>query len=132
MELQLKSTLLELQRLQRKPLEYVKSHDLSYLWHRVRVEIEEAQPKDTADLPHVEEILMQLHRMDRTGQEFRYPTTSNQRPSLAALEQVDLEAFHTAMVRVANFFDGEGDVIYADRRMRDEYEEWMRQEAGGY
>lgn len=128
MELQLTSTLLELQRLQRLPLEYVQSHGLSYLWFRVRTEIEAAQPSDTDDLPHVQEILMQLHKMDQTGQEFRYPVKVNQTPSLPKLAQVDLEAFHTAMVRLSNFFNAEGDAIYEDRRMREEYEDYMANE----
>lgn len=132
MELQLKSLLLELQRLMREPVEAPNHHDLKKLWREVRRLIEEARPGDLADLDTVEDLLLQLHNVDRSAQEFRYATKSDKTPSLGGVPWIDLAAFHDSMLRLSNFFDGAGTAIYEDARMREEYEQWMRDEAGDY
>ena len=63
---------------------------------------------------------------------FRYPTKNDQTPSLQKVRYIDLAAFHNSMLRLTLFFDGAGTAVYEDARMRDEYEEWMREEYGNY
>jgi hypothetical protein len=132
MELQLKSLLMELQRYQREPVKVAVTHNLDKLWKDVRGRLEAAQPSDTEDLNVVEDLLLQLHDTDRTNQEFRYPTTTDKTPSLGQLPWIDLAAFHDSMLRLSNFFDGVGTGLYEDAQLKAEYEQWARQEYGGY
>lgn len=132
MELQLKSLLMELQRYQREAVEAPNTHDLAKLWREVRRRLEETRPDETGDLDNVEELLMQLHNADSSAQEFRYPTKNDQTPSLGKVRYIDLAAFHNSMLRLTHFFEGAGTAVYEDARIRDEYEQWMREEYANY
>ncbi|MDP5182322.1 hypothetical protein QOZ88_06700 [Blastococcus sp. BMG 814] len=131
-ELQLKSLLMELQRYQREPVKAPATHDLQKLWRDVRRRLEATSPNDTGDLDAVEDLLLQLHDTDRTNQEFRYSTRNDKTPSLGRLPWIDLAAFHDSMLRLSNFFNAAGTATYEDGRVRDEYEQWMREEYAGY
>lgn len=131
MELQLKSLLMELQRYQREPVKAPNIHNLDHLWRKVRSRLEVVRPYDTGDLDTVEGLLRQLHDTDSTNQEFRYPTKRDKTASLGKLSVVDLAAFHDAMLRLSTFFNGAGSAIYEDTVMKDEYEQWMRDELDG-
>lgn len=132
MELQLKSLLMELQRYHREPVKAPATHDLMKLWGKVRTRLEESRPDEFDDLANVEGLLRQLHEADSSAQEFRYATRNDQTPSLGNVPWIDLAAFHDSMQRLSNFFDGAGTAVYEDARMRDEYEQWMREEYSQY
>lgn len=134
MELQLKSLLIELQRYQREPVEAPNNHWLDRLWKEVRERLEASRPNDVGDLDNVEALLMQLHNMDRTNQEFRYAVRNdkNKTPSFGKLPWIDLAAFHESMLRLSNFFNGAGTAVYEDGRVKDENEEWLRDEHNEY
>jgi hypothetical protein len=47
-------------------------------------------------------------------------------------ELIDLAAFHDVMLRLSNFFDRAGTAVDEDKQLRNEYEQWMREEYGNY
>lgn len=132
MELQLKSLLMELQRYHREPVKAPRTHDLIKLWRPVRARLESSRPDDTDDLANVNTLLHQLHEADSTAQEFRYATRNDKTTSLGGVPWIDLAAFHDSMLRLSNFFNGAGTAVYEDTRVRDEYEQWMREEYSQY
>ena len=133
MELQLKNLLITLQRYHREPRKAPSTHDLEKLWKAVHPRLEKARPEDDpADLDSVEAMLMQLHAADGSAQEFRYATKNDKTPSLGGVPSIDLAAFHDAMIRLSNFFDGADTAVDEDRHQRNEYEDWLRSEAEGW
>ena len=42
---------------------------------------------------------------------------------------IDIAAFHDSMLRCPSSFNGGGTVVYEDTRMKDEYEQWMREDS---
>jgi hypothetical protein len=77
-------------------------------------------------------LLLQLHEADSTAQEFRYATRNDKTPSLGGVPRIDLAAFHDSTLRLSNFFNGAGTAVYEDTRVKDEYEQWMREEYSQY
>jgi hypothetical protein len=69
---------------------------------------------------HAERLILQLHEMDPTAQESRYPITTKGSPTLASIPYLDMRTFHDAMEGVANFFTGSDTGLTEHFRMRGE------------
>lgn len=131
-ELQLKSLLAELKRFQGEPTEGRPTHNLAKLWNQVRARLEVVRPHDTEDLDTVEALLRQLHDVDRTNEEFRYPIKNDDTPSLSNVPRVDLAAFHEAMLGLSSFFSAANTAVYEEAQTRAEIEQEMQGEADDY
>lgn len=127
-ELQLKSLLAELKRFQSEPTEGRPTHNLAKLWNQVRARLEVVRPFDTDDLDTVEFLLRQLHDVDRTNEEFRYPIKNDDTLSLENVPKVDLAAFHKAMLELSSFFSAANTAVYEDAQTKAEIEQGMRGE----
>lgn len=62
-------------------------------------------PSDRADLAPVGKVISQLARLDPDGQAFRYAAERDGRETLPDVDQINLVAFHEAMVGVASYLD---------------------------
>ncbi|MEV4078591.1 hypothetical protein, partial [Nonomuraea fuscirosea] len=87
------------------------SHRLDHLWRETRHLIESSPYGLPEELPDVERIILQLHRIDPTSQHARYPMTHEGTPTFEGLGPVDLGNFHHAMEAVANFLETLPDVL---------------------
>jgi len=62
-------------------------------------------PNEKVDLISVGKVISQLARLDPDGQAFRYAATRDGSDTLPDVDQINLVAFHQAMVGVANYLD---------------------------
>ena len=83
-------------------------HDLHALWVQSRKLIEAAWPNaDRADTDAVESVIMEFHRLDKSGQAFRYGTDKRGHKHLDGIpEFVSLAQARSTMEAVSNFLDG--------------------------
>jgi hypothetical protein len=93
----------------------LKKHDLKTLWTYTRQIIEAVLPgSNRADTDAVESVVMEFHRMDTSGQAFRYAADSTGRKHLEAMpEFVSLMRLRNTMDGVANFLGGAVDGVDA-------------------
>lgn len=103
-ELQLKSLLAQLRALSDLPGGERHHHKIDQLWQEVRSFIEHF-PDEKADLASVGRVISQLAQLDPDGQAFRYAAQRDGRETLPDVDQINLVAFHEAMVGVANYLD---------------------------
>jgi hypothetical protein len=82
-------------------------HDLDKLWHLARKVIEAFWPAPPVDdLEAVEHAIVEFHRLDPSGQAFRYPSDTNGNASLSGVPPViDLDCLRATMEAVANFLE---------------------------
>ena len=66
----------------------------------------ELQPHEKKDLVTVGRVIRQLADLDPDGQAFRYAASRDGSDTLASVDQINLVAFHEAMLGVANYLDG--------------------------
>ena len=85
-------------------------HNLHVLWNKARAVLEALWPKAPRDdLVPVEQVILEFHKMDRTGQEFRYARSRNGCRHLEnAPKLVDLANMKDVMDRLSNFLEGCG------------------------
>ena len=84
------------------------SHNLNTLWHRGRFVLEEVWPDgDPADLAAVERIILQFHRLDKSGSTFRYSKDKKgESYSERFPQRVDLERLRKVAEGLFSFLNG--------------------------
>lgn len=124
-ELQLKSLLAQLRALSDLPAESRHHHRIDQLWHEVRKPMLRRFPSEKKDVASVGKVISQLAHLDPDGQAFRYAAGRDDSETLADVDQINLVAFHEAMVGVANFLDaadaGVGEYLSTKREMDSYY-----------
>lgn len=80
-------------------------HRLWALWGLCKQIIVEVGSADEA-IPIVEQVVKDFHDLDRSGQTFRYATTTNGRLLQLPDYKIDVENIRDIMDGVAHFFDG--------------------------
>lgn len=105
-ELQLKSLLAQPRALSDLPAEGRHHHKIEQLWQEVRNLMIEQSPDEKEDLVVVGRVISQLAGLDPDGQSFRYAEMRDGSDTLASVDQMNLVAFHEAMVGIANYLDG--------------------------
>jgi hypothetical protein len=80
-------------------------HDLEKLWNELLPALERYQP-GSAEVPAADRLIRQFSRVDPGSYSFRYPFSKSGEDSLVSVpELVNLECFHSVMLRLANFLD---------------------------
>ena len=85
----------------------MRDHDLRALWEVAKAGMSKHIDDDASDdeaLLAVEACVMEMHRMDRTGVEFRYPVGID-------MDQVDVGNLARIMEELANFLGGSFDYL---------------------
>jgi len=122
-ELQLKLLLTLLARWLREPRPLPRTHKIEHLWRVTRPMLERAYPGDeTGAIDNAERILLQLHALDPTSEDARYPIRVDGSPTLTALSRVHIRQFHAAMAGVAHFLDASDCGLRVKLDERTEYE----------
>jgi hypothetical protein len=129
-ELQLKSTIVQVQEHNRQPREFPRSHKLDVLWRLLCKPLLEIFPDE--ETKHVERLLLQLQQLDPTSEHFRYPITAKGDETLAQLRTLPMREFHKTMEGLANFFEGASTGLYEMTSARNEYEAEMYEQAQQY
>lgn len=82
-------------------------HNLHKLWNKAKQLIEEVWPDSpSGDLKAVEQVILEFHKLDRSGQAFRYALDKHGRPHLTGAPQlVDLNNLRSVVDRVSRFLD---------------------------
>lgn len=104
-ELQLKSLLAQLRALSDLPPENRHHHRIGQLWQEVRNHFTKVYSEDNAEVTAVNRVISQLANLDPDGQAFRYAELRNGDATLPHTDQINLTAFHEAMIGVANYLD---------------------------
>jgi hypothetical protein len=82
-------------------------------------------PDEKADLASVGRVISQLAPLDPDGQAFRYAALRDARETLPDVDQINLVAFHEAMVGVADYLDaadtGVGEYLSTKQEMDSYY-----------
>ncbi len=86
----------------------LKSHKLRGLWNNVRTVLEKFWPNgDPDDLVAVENIILQFHRLDESGQKLRYLRDKNGNPHLQnAPSHIDLIELKKVAAGLFSFLEG--------------------------
>jgi hypothetical protein len=126
-ELRLKSLINLVQHGTGVELDVPSTHNLAKLWEKAAGLIDEvgAFEEDKAT-QHVRRLILQLHALDPTAQEARYPMTTKGLPTFHGVDRLDMRTIHEAMEGVANYLTGT-DVGLTERfRFRQELAEEYR------
>ncbi len=85
----------------------LEEHNLHKLWNSCREVIERVWPEgDRTDLNAVEQVILEFHRFDPSGQGFRYYKDLDGNPHLMSVpDWVSLEPLKSTMDGVANFLE---------------------------
>lgn len=85
----------------------IKDHNLCKLWNKARSILEEVWPDGDKDtLTNAERIILQFHKLDSSGQEFRYATDVEGNPNLKdAPKLVDLINLKAVSNNLFSFLD---------------------------
>lgn len=85
----------------------IKGHNLCKLWNKARGILEEVWPDGDKDtLTNAERVILQFHKLDSSGQEFRYATDIEGNPNLEnAPKLVDLINLKTVSDNLFSFLD---------------------------
>lgn len=130
-ELQLKNLLTSLQQLLDEAQSVPRTHSIERLWKKVRKLLERHAPDESrTDIDNVERVLLQLHRLDPSAEEFRYWSKSDGSPTLTGLDRIHLRRFHEAMERVAHYLDAVDTALRAELDHKAEYLSWLYEEYG--
>lgn len=124
-EIQLKSLLAQLRALSDLPAESRHHHRIGQLWQEARKLLIQHFPGGSADLASVGKVISQLAALDPDGQAFRYAAGRDGQDALAVVDQINLVAFHEALLGVANYLDaadtGVGEYLSIKREMDSYY-----------
>lgn len=84
------------------------SHNLHCLWNKVRLVLKEMWPNgDDADVDAVEQIILEFHQVDKSGQRLRYSTNKQGKSHIDKLpDRVDLMILKQTMDSLFNFLGG--------------------------
>jgi hypothetical protein len=105
-ELALKHLILEAEALSEIDGQPPEGHNLHKLWTRCRRVLEAHQPcSNAAELDNVGAVLLELHRLDRSGQELRYPCFTDGRVTLKSVDNLSFDVIAEAFGPAANFLD---------------------------
>jgi hypothetical protein len=78
-----------------------KIHNLKKLWKNVRKVLSQTEAVDIVEINGVEAIVLDIHRVDKSGQEFRYPAALNGSDNLSrAPEKISLVNIRDVMNKV--------------------------------
>ncbi|MER5318179.1 hypothetical protein [Streptosporangium roseum] len=106
-ELHLKSLINQVQFELGLPVEVPKTHRLDRLWREAAALIDQSEAFDDDETQgHVGRLILQLHEMDPTGQEARYPINTKGSFTLEGLWSLDMRAFHNEMEGIAGYLKG--------------------------
>ncbi|MEU4571443.1 hypothetical protein [Nonomuraea sp. NPDC023979] len=108
-ELHLKSLINQVQYELGLPVEVPKHHRLDKLWSVATDLIQKSEAfgeEDTETTAHVGRLILQLHEMDPTGQETRYPINTKGASTLDKIWCLDMRAFHNEMEGIASYLTG--------------------------
>lgn len=91
----------------KKPKDLQSEHNLHRLWNKVNQLLNTVWPDSPdADLKAVERVILEFHKLDRTGQAFRYPRDKQGAPHLqAAPPRVDLANMMETVDAVSKFLE---------------------------
>ncbi len=86
----------------------MRDHNLHKLWNRARQILEAYWPDaDPTPLLAVEQIILQFHQLDKSGQAFRYSRTKDGHPHLEdAPTRIDLSELRRVAGKAFSFLDG--------------------------
>jgi hypothetical protein len=81
-------------------------HRLYPLWDKVRVVLENVYPDGNQDdIKNVDRLIQEIHKLDDSGQKFRYPKDKNGKPTTVELPMtVDLSAMKKTCNNLFSFF----------------------------
>lgn len=129
-ELHLKSLINLIQRGLHLPIKTPPHHKIDKLWREAIALFDQVNAfgeDDKKTTQHVERLVLQLHELDPSAQEARYPITTKGSPTLAKILYLDMRTFHNAMEGVANFFTGSDVGLTEHFRVREEIAREMSQ-----
>jgi hypothetical protein len=75
------------------------------------------------DIDNVEKVLLQLHELDPTAENFRYSKRRDGSPSLAGMKYIHLRRFHEAMERVAYYLASVDNALREQLHSQTEHDE---------
>lgn len=132
-ELQLKSVVLNGQRLLGLPGSAPCGHDLRGLWTEARVLVVQAGFDVASDsLARTDQTIAELTTADPSGQSFRYPLDRKGLPTLPTVSGVNIRALSARMDELVNFLLGLNEALHIQMQDNEESEEeevfWL----GGY
>ena len=83
-------------------------HDLCALWEKAKQLISEACPdSQSEDIKTVRHVILEFHKLDQTGQAFRYDRDKKGAPHLVGVpSRVDLENMMNVVAGTSAFLDG--------------------------
>lgn len=86
----------------------LKWHNLHKLWNHSKASIKKHWPDSSGEeLNAAERIIQEFHKIDKTGQNLRYSTTTSGNPTVSSLpEAVDLIHLKDIFEAIYNFLDG--------------------------
>lgn len=99
-----------------EPVDVPTGHSLRKLWEVALPYITPLGDPSSPVLRNVSDVIAELHKLDESGQAFRYPLLRDGRRALEGIPAViDLHALQSAMISVANFFDGVSAALHVRR-----------------
>ncbi|WP_219468952.1 hypothetical protein, partial [Nonomuraea rhizosphaerae] len=103
------------------------THNLAKLWEKTESLIAATEAfDDDESTRHVRRLILQLHALDPTAQEARYPITTKGRPTFDKVDRLDMRAIHEAMEGVAKYLTGTDVGLTEHFRYRQELVEEFR------
>ncbi|MFG2071256.1 hypothetical protein [Nonomuraea maritima] len=126
-EIQLKSLINLMQRGLGHEVDVPGTHNLAKLWERSESLLAETDAfGDDKSTRHVRRLILQLHALDPTAQEARYPITTKGLPTFNKVSRLDMRAIHVAMEGVAKYLTGTDVGLTEHFRFRRELAEEFR------
>ncbi len=92
----------------------IEHHDLWSLWKICRVVIAEVGGQEDPALPAVEQLIKEIHDLDKSGMAFRYSAKKGGAAIKLPEGAIDLENVRDVMEGVGNFFDGADGLLDAN------------------
>lgn len=89
-----------------RDVRYDKNHNLLELWRICRGMFDECGVTDVDAMDAVEQIILDFHELDKTGQKFRYSKSLDNKLFDLPSGQIDLENLYWVMRGVNLFFEG--------------------------
>ncbi|MFE9651383.1 hypothetical protein ACFYO0_46405 [Streptomyces sp. NPDC006365] len=107
----------------------LRTHRIDLLWQAARPLLERSFPgDDDSTLDDVDRVLSQLHSLDPTSEQFRYPVRNDGSATLDGIARIHVRNFHNVMLGIANLLDGADtgirEMIDTKNEIAEYYRDW--------
>ncbi|TAL61319.1 MAG: hypothetical protein EPN88_14885 [Bacteroidetes bacterium] len=121
-ELQLKELIIIGKKINRKIPNFPPTHDIWQLWSEAKKYIETEWKNQEEEISNVENIIIELSRLDESSFVFRYPSNKKGLPSLKKSEVIDLINLRDVGEKTLNFLEGSSIGLQAHLDMLNEFQ----------